>query len=214
MNIAFAEQKAKPLDLPLDEDPEPPMPPTEGTTSESEKIEITLDLDLPSKWISFRSSQSTVASHDASRSCSSRGSTFSDTSLQSLRCAAKRSMRKQRRQAAVEEFLTFHGFKGVNSPKRSLSSMLRQTEEVYPIHIAAKHGSHLMIRLLCSEGADPLQKTSRGRTALQLAREVDMFGSHREVIDLLASNVNVLTFRDFQRDFQPPVSTPRTRTSV
>ena len=35
-----------------------------------------------------------------------------------------------------------------------------------------------------------------------------------EVIDLLASNVNVLTFRDFQRDFQPPVSTPRTRTSV
>lgn len=125
-------------------------------------------------------------------------------------------MRKQRRQAAVEEFLTFHGFKGVNSPKRSLSSMLRKTEEVYPIHIAAKHGSHLMIRLLCSEGADPLQKTSRGRTALQLAREVDMFGSHREVIDLLASNVNVLTFRDFQRDcLEPPqTSTPRTRTSV
>ena len=30
--------------------------------------------------------------------------------------------------------------------------MLRQTEEVYPIHVAAKHGNHLMIRLLCSEG--------------------------------------------------------------
>lgn len=37
-----------------------------------------------------------------------------------------------------------------------------------------------------------------------------------EVIDLLASNVNVLTFRDFQRDcLEPPqTSTPRTRTSV
>lgn len=37
-----------------------------------------------------------------------------------------------------------------------------------------------MVRLLLSAGADPEQRTSKGRSAEDIAREEDLIGSHQD----------------------------------
>ena len=58
-------------------------------------------------------------------------------------------------------------------------------EVLYPVQVAAQQGDHVMLRMLCSEGADLEQKTSKGRSTWDIAKEADRFGSHQQVLGLL-----------------------------
>ena len=51
-------------------------------------------------------------------------------------------------------------------------------------------------RLLLQARADPEQKTSCGRTAEAVARDADVFGSHKEVVDMLRGGLKVLGLRE------------------
>lgn len=87
----------------------------------------------------------------------------------------------QRRKEAVAAFLLKHHFhKGVCGPKRSF---FRRT--TYPLHCAAKLAMPGMVEMLLVEGADPIQKDSKGHTAVQVARRHDTHGSHTLVLRLL-----------------------------
>ncbi|CAL1152590.1 unnamed protein product [Cladocopium goreaui] len=79
---------------------------------------------------------------------------------------ARRQEQSQRQQnwTMVEEFLSSHQFaKDVNAVKHSYLGFVR----TYPLHQAAKDGNWQMMDLLLSFGADPKQKDSAGRCAIQ-----------------------------------------------
>ncbi|CAE7645903.1 unnamed protein product, partial [Symbiodinium necroappetens] len=63
--------------------------------------------------------------------------------------------------------------------------LFRRPESMRPIHVAAKLGHMRIVKSLLLARADPKQKTSRGRTALQIARKADKEGSHRETVEVL-----------------------------
>ncbi|CAK9058725.1 unnamed protein product [Durusdinium trenchii] len=109
---------------------------------------------------------------------------------------SKRQQKVQRAREQLQQFLQIHGFSHVNEPRRTFGFSLRR-EELYPIHVAAKLGDDQMIRLLLSAGASLEQQTSNGRIALDFAADADRFGSHRDVLGLLRSEVKVLTVRNF-----------------
>ncbi|CAE7843435.1 unnamed protein product, partial [Symbiodinium microadriaticum] len=85
----------------------------------------------------------------------------------------RRQMIRDKRHARVYECLRSHGFEGINEPRRG------GQETLYPLHFAALGGSLCLVRELLKLGADPHQKTSRGRTALDVAIDADNSGSHR-----------------------------------
>jgi hypothetical protein len=86
---------------------------------------------------------------------------------------------EQKRKETVGKFLTQYKFKGVATPKRSIFST------TYPIHRAAEIGNPELVQLLIQEGADPLQKNSGGKTAVQVAQKKDKKGSHYLVVQAL-----------------------------
>ena len=115
-----------------------------------------------------------------------------------LVCHPSRKLRPGMRKLQTRAFLEEHNFKGVNEPGRLPSVFWwRSSETVYPIHVAAKSGDHEALRLLLRAGASFEQKTSSGRTALQIAEQADREGSHSQVIALLKPQVKVLTLREF-----------------
>ncbi|CAK9090452.1 unnamed protein product [Durusdinium trenchii] len=64
-------------------------------------------------------------------------------------------------------FMDRHGFDSddVNQPFERRFG----TEEIYPIHVAAQAGDHDALRALLASRADAAQRTSRGRSALEIA---------------------------------------------
>eukprot|EP00439_Symbiodinium_sp_Y106_P011537 s710_g1.t1 len=69
-------------------------------------------------------------------------------------------------------------------------------ETFYPLHFAALGGCLGLVRELLKLGADPHQKTSRGRTALDVAIDADNCGSHRMVVEFLSGAWHVTNVRD------------------
>ncbi|CAE7471493.1 unnamed protein product, partial [Symbiodinium sp. KB8] len=95
-------------------------------------------------------------------------------------------------------FLTKHGFgEDVNAPNQPSGCFLPfpRKETLYPLHVAAKLGDGAMVRALLEEGADPEQRSSKGRTAEDLARQEDRDGSHVEVLVLLETPVRFVNAR-------------------
>ena len=112
-----------------------------------------------------------------------------------------------KKQELVRAFLKEHGLADFHTPRKSSRSrvarLLRgQPEEVSLIHAAAREGDCLMLLLALRHGADPLQTTSRGRTALQLALAADAKGAHREVINLLSKPPQTLSVQGFLRSME------------
>ena len=135
-------------------------------------------------------------SESSTPSNSSEASSESLYSGDSLRLYVKRRQRRQKCHEQVLRFLDEHKFgTDVSEPKISCFSFLR--EAVCPIHVAASLGDAQMVRLLMQAGADVGQKTSKGRTAADLAREHDASGSHRDVLDLLGGKVRTMALREF-----------------
>ena len=116
----------------------------------------------------------------------------------------KRLYRLHLAEQSLCDFLQKHKFgKDIHEPRilRAGCAMLpffgkKDREELYPLHVAAQQGDVRSLRLLLRRGADRSQATSRGRSALDLAREADVAGSHAEVIHLLKSEVKFLCARD------------------
>ena len=110
----------------------------------------------------------------------------------------KRVRGREQRRRQLQDFLDSHDFSDdVCSPRITQGGcFLFPGPRVYPIHVAAHLGDHEIVHLLLQAKADPRQPTSRGRTAEEIALEADRSGSHREVLELLQSQVHVVNFRE------------------
>jgi hypothetical protein len=86
---------------------------------------------------------------------------------------------RQQRQAKVAAFLKSKGFADVMAPKRS---MMKTT---YPIIVAAEAGDKEIVEFLIQEGADPAQKNSSGKTAIDIAAKKNKKSSHEGVLRAL-----------------------------
>eukprot|EP00434_Breviolum_minutum_P015979 symbB.v1.2.014086.t1/scaffold1016.1/size143805/4 len=96
-----------------------------------------------------------------------------------------RQKRRKTRQELVQTFLQCYGFRDVHSTK--LVPRAHGEEEVYPIHVAAELGDALVLGSLLLARVDLHQRTSSGRTAMELAQLADCNGSHFEAIERLKS---------------------------
>mmetsp|Transcript_80705 Transcript_80705/g.127496 ORF Transcript_80705/g.127496 Transcript_80705/m.127496 type:complete len:155 (-) Transcript_80705:377-841(-) len=99
----------------------------------------------------------------------------------------KRKAKEQRKVLGMKQFLEMHKFEDVNEPQqpRSGCCFVAQREQLYPVHLAAQQGNAEVVASLLRAGADKDQLTSKGRSALQLARTADVHGSHLQVIEVL-----------------------------
>eukprot|EP00930_Biecheleria_cincta_P026146 TRINITY_DN18481_c0_g1_i1.p1 TRINITY_DN18481_c0_g1~~TRINITY_DN18481_c0_g1_i1.p1 ORF type:complete len:273 (-),score=85.26 TRINITY_DN18481_c0_g1_i1:324-1142(-) len=95
------------------------------------------------------------------------------------------------RQLAIANFLKLNGFPGkdVNAPKKvsEACGLPFTSKTVYPIHVAAETGDATLLKLLIQERADPAQKTSGGKTAVELAQKKSKAGSHEAVLAILGA---------------------------
>lgn len=94
------------------------------------------------------------------------------------------------RRLAVANFLKLNGFmSNVNAPKKvsEACGLPFTSRTLYPIHVAAETGDATMLQLLIQEKADTAQKTSGGRTALELAQKKNKAGSHQAVLTMLGA---------------------------
>eukprot|EP00439_Symbiodinium_sp_Y106_P043698 s1949_g5.t1 len=122
----------------------------------------------------------------------------STSSTRSVGSTLRREQKKKKRHQELLAFLTKHGFgEDVNAPKQPQGCFFPfpRKETLYPLHIAAKLGDGAMVRALLAEGADPEQRSSKGRKAEDLAREEDRDGSHVEVLVLLETPVRFVNAR-------------------
>lgn len=105
----------------------------------------------------------------------------------------------------LEEFLAKHHFEDEgdsvpSSPWRPLC-LARTPELFFPMHTASQEGNLGVVHMLLQQKVDPQQKTSRGRTALDVAkasctrRELP---GHLGIISLLQNSVQFLSVRDLK----------------
>mmetsp|Transcript_116388 Transcript_116388/g.329848 ORF Transcript_116388/g.329848 Transcript_116388/m.329848 type:complete len:185 (+) Transcript_116388:48-602(+) len=84
----------------------------------------------------------------------------------------ERQLIDQGRKSMVGAFLKEHGYVSADAPKKTM------LKTKYPIHTAAKIGDPKLIAALIEEGADPMQKDSTRKTALEVAERCNRKGSH------------------------------------
>mmetsp|Transcript_37338 Transcript_37338/g.87603 ORF Transcript_37338/g.87603 Transcript_37338/m.87603 type:complete len:239 (-) Transcript_37338:268-984(-) len=122
------------------------------------------------------------------------------TCTQSLRTkpSSRRQQSKLWQQEKLKNFLHKHRFVDACEPSTAWMHCYAMLggETLYPIHVAAREGDPEILRLLLQARADPEQKTSCGRTAEAVARDADVFGSHKEVVDMLRGGLKVLGLRE------------------
>lgn len=109
-----------------------------------------------------------------------------------------RRERREQDEEYLQSFLQKFEFQELNQP-RSRNFFNFQAERFYPIHVAAMLGDYHLLRLLVAHGADFQQRSSKGRTALDLARERDSCGSHCMAIAFLKSRTPIVPMREFMR---------------
>eukprot|EP00435_Cladocopium_sp_Y103_P076186 s29_g80.t1 len=105
----------------------------------------------------------------------------------------KRLQKKQEELDHFEEFLRRYHYNDATSPRRASV----WSDELCPIHTAAKLGDVYVLRHLLAMGVDSEQETPRGQTALDFARQANRCGSHQEAVELLASKVKIVKMREF-----------------
>ena len=109
------------------------------------------------------------------------------------RSHVKRLQKQQQIQDQLEAFLRRYHFVDPVTPRRA--SVF--AKELYPIHVAARIGDVCLLRSLLASGADPEQVNSSGQRALDIARRNNRGASHQEAMELLESNLKIVTMRDF-----------------
>ncbi|CAK9040904.1 unnamed protein product [Durusdinium trenchii] len=118
----------------------------------------------------------------------------------SFRTFSKKSSAESRRAAELEQqaqlqaFLRRHGLHNIHKPQLPKGCFLWRTETMYALHHAVAENNDEMVRLLLAFGADPCQKTSRGRTDLGKAEEIvehleiAISGSNQQALELSLSS--------------------------
>lgn len=108
----------------------------------------------------------------------------------------RRRLMEMQKQEVLQAFLASHDFKGVDEPRHGDRWLWSSTEVVYPIHLASQLGNYEVVRMLVIAKANPRQKTSKMRSALDFAQEAADTENKQNVIDLLRGNIEVMSFRD------------------
>eukprot|EP00438_Fugacium_kawagutii_P019827 Skav227922 [mRNA] locus=scaffold146:177871:189157:+ [translate_table: standard] len=105
--------------------------------------------------------------------------------LQLTKGRIKRFLRKNQEKEEVQRFLKSHGHAARKAPW-GLSFLM--PERLEPIHLAAREGDGKVLCALLrgSKDIDLHQRTSKGRTALDVARQENVSGSHDLVITILS----------------------------
>lgn len=104
----------------------------------------------------------------------------------------QRSRKQMRKQSELRKFLDHHKFQSVDHKVPLQPS----GELISPIHLAAHLGRPHLLRLILNHGVDPEQKSSHGRTALDMAKGINK-DAMREVIELLTNPVQTWSVRNF-----------------
>ena len=97
------------------------------------------------------------------------------------------------RREELRRFLTKHNCPHVDARQKKEKTVLQSyfvegPEEFYPLHLAAKSGNAKMVSLLLRAGANQKQKTSKGRSVLEVAQEAECTDSYLQVLALLEEN--------------------------
>ncbi|CAK9083860.1 unnamed protein product [Durusdinium trenchii] len=120
--------------------------------------------------------------------------------------AGRERVRKKREQQ-LQEFLALHHFHDLSGPRELESEKTgcfgwsvfnRPSESMCPIHVAAERGNCKILRQLLEAGVDPTQQTSKGRTALDLAK----VHGWAEAIEILENPVRPLKVREALRQME------------
>ncbi|CAE7198248.1 unnamed protein product [Symbiodinium microadriaticum] len=147
----------------------------------------------------YLESESTIS---AKSSASSTVPLESLSRAQSVDGSLRRVRKKMQAEEDLHTLLAEHGFAGgVNCSRESGGRRLFfcRSEVIYPIHFAAKHGDAQLVRRLLTAMADPHQKTSAGRTALDIAKKSNKTNSPREIEALLGGDLEIVSVRQFRR---------------
>mmetsp|Transcript_52112 Transcript_52112/g.63823 ORF Transcript_52112/g.63823 Transcript_52112/m.63823 type:complete len:172 (+) Transcript_52112:116-631(+) len=112
---------------------------------------------------------------------------------------ARRRHRKQVKRERLQEFLCKYGFSSTDlnelgNPSKISKCLsflcISESHQFHrPVHVAAYHGDAYILRLLLQARADPSQKTEKGETALDIAMERNLKGSHEDVMAVLSADV-------------------------
>ena len=103
----------------------------------------------------------------------------------------QRARKQMIKQSELQKFLDHHKFQSMNH-----KVPLPSGELVCPIHLAAHLARPRLVRLILNHGVDPNQKSSHGRTALDMARGINT-DAMCEVIELLTNPVQTCSMRNF-----------------
>ena len=105
---------------------------------------------------------------------------------------------EQVKEKHVQNFLTKFNFSAINDLKAageihcSACNAFPRTELLSPIHVAVVLGDDETVRMLLQKGADPEAQTSKGRTVMDMAQDVNVNGSSLHVLNLLRSAIKVV----------------------
>merc|ERR1712216_686729 len=83
----------------------------------------------------------------------------------------------------IKAWLKQKGYKDINVPKT-----MRKQRTKFPLHSAVKDNDVEMVWLLLKAGANVDARNSENQTAAEVAENLQKNGSHRQVLDLLASS--------------------------
>mmetsp|Transcript_53764 Transcript_53764/g.126082 ORF Transcript_53764/g.126082 Transcript_53764/m.126082 type:complete len:161 (+) Transcript_53764:85-567(+) len=112
----------------------------------------------------------------------------------------KRELVEMKALKQISTWLRFHNFREMDVNEQQVPSpsgcfVFRRPECMCPLHVAAKLGHEKIVKSLLMARADPKRKTSRGRTALEIARKADVDGSHHETVEALAIAEGAVSLR-------------------
>ncbi|CAE7208166.1 unnamed protein product [Symbiodinium sp. CCMP2592] len=110
----------------------------------------------------------------------------------------KRELVQMKALKQISTWLRFHNFREMDVNEQQVPSgcfLITRPESMCPLHVAAKRGHERIIKFLLMARADPTLKTSRGRTALEIARKADVKGSHRETVEALETAEGAVSVR-------------------
>ncbi|CAK9020381.1 Sulfotransferase family cytosolic 1B member 1 [Durusdinium trenchii] len=108
-----------------------------------------------------------LVEEDQVRSCSlEEVKAYELRKAEKLREAKEKEQKKQERRARdwkqIQDFLLEHHFAGINDAKSAYFGF----QQTYPLHTAAKEQNMMIMNLLLKFGADPRQKDSHGKRAV------------------------------------------------
>lgn len=102
---------------------------------------------------------------------------------------------EREQQARVSAYLERNHFREINEPQQPKGCLLWRAETMYPLHHAVRENNYEMVRLLLASGADPCQRSSKGRTPAQLAKDLGVAERIIEQLETSASSGPKLSLR-------------------